>query len=241
MRHLPDRLPPRRVCRRLLKGDLAAFRTLQSRALPAAARLSDAELTDALALGELWGIFRAGQLLAALTLLPMDAPCRPCLAPARLAEEGLCALPDPARTALVWAPAADPDLCMGDAEAAMSALLETASLRAETLGLPEGIAAAVPVRGAALEGLFRAGLWMTGLRPLLRLCACYLFTLAPPEEILYNKEHQLHLPLGETRLLGRRLEEGWCAAGCAGTELVLTRRTAERPAGPAPGRREGTR
>ena len=241
MRQLFKHLPPRETCRRLLRGDLAAFCALQRRALPAAAQLTAAELADALALGELWGVFCEDRLLAALALLPLNAPCRPCLAAARLAEENLCALPAPARAALVWAPAADPGIPLQEAERVLCALLKTACARAEALGLPEGIAAAVPVRGAVPAALFRAGLWMTGLRPLLRLCACYLFTLAPPREILYNREHQLHLPLCETRLLGRRLEEGWCASGYADGIFLLTRQPEGRSAGPAPGRQEDTR
>ena len=219
--------PSRQIPRRLLKKDLAAFRALQSQTLPAAARLTEAELSDAMALGELWGIFLGDRMTAALALLPMDAPCRPCLAPAKLAEEKLCGLAGPAQTALLWAPAADPSLCSLDAANALRILLESAIRRAEILGLDNGIAAAVPVRGALLSGLFQSGLRLTGLRPLLRLCACYLFTLAPADNILYNKEHLLRISPSDTKLLGRRLEEGWFAVGYAEGELLLARPSQE--------------
>lgn len=129
----------------------------------------------------------------------------------------------PSDTALLWAPAVSLSLCGADASSLLCLLITSAIRRADRMGLKSGLTAAVPVQGAVLNGFFDAGLRLSGLRPLLRLCPCFLFTLAPDDDILYNKEHQLRLNAADTRSLGRLLEEGWRATAYLGGELLLTR------------------
>lgn len=217
-------LPPRFSCRRLLSSDRGDLAALQRSCFAPTAQPTGAELEDDLHLGEIWGVFEGRALAGAVTLLPLDASCRPCLAAAELAP--LAGLPEPGRASLVCdlalAPGAE------DPAALTAALLAAAADRALCAGRDGGLLAAVPVKNAPPLGpFFDAGYLLTALRPMLRLCACFIFALAPQGETIYNREDPaaLRCPFSETRLLGRRLEEGWrgTALSADGEELLLTR------------------
>ena len=108
-----------------------------------------------------------------------------------------------------------------------AALLAAAADRALAAGRDGGLLAAVPVKGAPPLGpFFDAGYRLAALRPMLRLCACFIFALAPQGETTYNKEDPaaLRCPLSETKRLGRYLEEGWRGVALSpGGELLLAR------------------
>ena len=191
---------PRTTCRRLLSSDLSTLDALAQVSLPAAARPSFAELHAALEQGELWGWWRADILICGVILLPLDAPCRLCIDTAVLT--GIPGL-SPDRLLLLWAPA------VKDADDAILNAVAQLALERTAAHQRTGVLAAFPVRArAGMGSFFSAGFQLVGLRPLLRLCPCLLL-LAPGQKTDYNKGHQLRLDLTDTRLLGRRLEEGW--------------------------------
>ena len=194
-------LHPRTVCRRLLAADLPALDLLLRGHLPALARPTFAELHSALVQGELWGWFCGERLLCGGILLPLNAPCRLCVDAA-----ALTGIPElaPQRQSLLWAPVID----RPQAEKLLPELICLCLERTSKHRRGEMLAA-VPIKSAAdLSAFFLAGFTLIGLRPLLRLCPCWLL-LASDKQTDYNKEHQLRLELSDTRLIGRRLEEGW--------------------------------
>ena len=216
-------LPPRFSCRRLLSSDRGDLAALQRSCFAATAQPTAAELEDDLRLGEIWGIFEGRALAGSVTLLPLGAVCRPCLAAAELVP--LAGLLQADRASLVC----DLALAPGgeDAAALTAALLAAAADRALAAGRDGGLLAAVPVKGAPPLGpFFDAGYRLAALRPMLRLCACFIFALAPQGETTYNKEDPaaLRCPLSETKRLGRYLEEGWRGVALSpGGELLLAR------------------
>lgn len=193
-------LSPKITCRRLLAADLPALDVLNRTALPQDARPTFAELHAALVQGELWGWFSGEALRCCGIFLPLDAPCRLCVDPAALTGNFPVL---PRRQMLIWAPA------VAEGAGELLGALAQLSLERAAAYRRGGVFTALPVRArAGLAPFLAAGFVLVGLRPLLRLCPCWLL-LASRSQTDYNKGHELRLDPADTRLVGRRLEEGW--------------------------------
>lgn len=225
-------LTPRPGCRRLLKTDLPQLQALYRQALAPTARPLLPELQDTLQLGQLWGAGQGGQLGCAGGLLPLAACCRPALAAAPLAP--LVQRQGPGPLFLICQLALDPAAAGGPQ--LLAGLLAALCRQAQLAGAG-GLLLALPVKNAPpLAPFFAAGFRLVALRPLLRLCAGYLFTLAPQGDFPYNEKNgpSLQLCPEETRALGCRLEEGWQGVGLSPCgALLLCPPGAGGPPGPA--------
>ena len=184
-----------------------------------------------MALGELWGVFLGDRMTARPWLFcRWDAPCRPCLAPCKARGRRSSAVwPAPPRPLCSGPPHVDPSLCGLDAANTLRILLESAIRRAEILGLDNGIAAAVPVRGRPFVRAISIRTSADRIAP--RCCACAPAIYSPlrrADNILYNKEHQLRIAPLRHQAVGTPVwRKGGFAVGYAEGELLLARPSQE--------------
>lgn len=207
------------VCRRMLRQDIPQLCALYAGFFTPSACPTCREVTERFEAGECYGIFHQDHLAAAITVLPMAARISPATE-LRTLHHCLPALPGDAKL-LCDAAFASP--LPASAEFLLAALLSFVEASCARGGSLPVLCAVLPVKSCAgLRVLFEGEFLLYAIRPMVRLCPCYLFCRDPNQTDTYTLTRQEGIH--DTHFISRELEEGWRGYGLVSEETLLLRR-----------------
>lgn len=215
----PRLSPESFICRRMLRQDIPQLCALYAGFFAPSACPTCHELTERFEAGECYGIFYENRLAAAITVLPLAARISPATELRNL-HQGLPALPSDAKllcdVAFAYPLPASAEFLL----AALLSFVEAACARGGSLPV---LCAVLPVKSCAgLRVLFEGEFLLYAIRPMVRLCPCYLFCRDPNQTDTYTLTRQE--TLSDTHFISRELEEGWRGYDLVSEETLLLRR-----------------
>lgn len=207
------------VCRRLLRQDIPKLCALYADFFVPSACPTCREVTDRFEAGECYGIFHQDRLAAALTVLPLAARLSPATE-LRCLRRCLPALPTDAKLLCDVAFASPAPASFEFLLAALLGFVESACARGGTLPV---LCAVLPVKSCAgLRVLFESEFLLYAIRPMVRLCPCYLLCRDPNQADPCTLTRQESLC--DTLFISRELEEGWRGCDLVSDDTLLLRR-----------------